>query len=375
MKRFELVKILKEMSFLLDLKGENPFKVRAYEKAARTMAGFDKDLQLLTGSDNINKIKGIGESISSKIKTLIETGHLDFLDQLRLEFPESVLEMLNLDGVGTKKVKLFYRELDIKTIPDLERACSDGRISAQPGLGSKTADKLLASIKKMRVYQSMFLYPMARKAANEILAAFADDPEIIRIEVAGNIRRFNEITQDLVIVASTENPEKIGGKFITLPTIQKILSRSKEKISVILTAGLKTDLHMVSDDIFPCALNYFTGSKEHNEKMQLVAQRHGIKLSNNGLVWIKENNDEEIIDCSNERELYSKLNLPFIPPEIREDKGEIEHALKNEFPNFVQMKDYNGVLHCHSHDSDGLNTIGELVEVAKKFGHEFSRNY
>ena len=369
--RKQAVKILEEIALLLELKGENPFKIRAYQAAARALSSLEGDFKTLVLSGNISKTKGIGKAIVEKLTELIETDKLEFLEELRTEFPESLRQLLQVGGVGPKKVKLFYEELNITSISELEAACKDGRVAVLPGLGKKTAEKILESIDRAREYQSFFLYHDARKTADDLISGLCKLPEIQRLEIAGSLRRFKEITKDIDIVASTDHPLEVMDRFIHLPDVQTVLSKGKTKSSVVLRNGIQADLRVVSNDIFPYALHHFTGSKEHNVAIRSRAIRLGMKVSEWGLYNVEK--DEEItpIACSNEKELFSKLGLHFIPPELREGTGEIEYAEDQEFPRLVKLNDYRGVLHCHTFASDGSNSIEDLIKQAKGMGHSF----
>ena len=369
--RKHAIKVLEEISLLLELKGENPFKIRAYQTAARTLPALEGDFEILVRSGEIGKIKGFGKALVGKLTELVETGKLGFLEKLRSEFPESLQEMLKISGLGPKKVKLFYEKLNIVSVSELEAACKDGRVAALPGAGEKTAHKILESIQRSREYQAFFLYYQARNTADQLLLELRNLPGIKRLELAGSLRRFKEITKDIDIIASANNPDEVMDRFVKLPAVQTILSKGRTKSSVVLNNGIQADLRLVADDIFPFALHHFTGSKDHNVAIRSRAIRQNMKVSEWGLYQTSKDRDEKLVPCRNEAELFSKLGLNYIPPELREDMGEIEHAETQDFPLLVQLKDYRGVLHCHTYASDGSNSVEQLVKYAKKLGHSY----
>ena len=356
---------------LLELKGENPFKIRAYDNAARALSTLEGDFETLVRTGELAKIKGFGKALVQKLSELAESGKLEFLEKLRQEFPDSLPDLLGLGSIGPKKVKLFYEKLNISNIPELEAACEDGRIASLPGLGIKSAQKILLSIKRAREYDSFFLFRKARLAAEAILRELTTFSDIQRVELAGSVRRFKEYTKDADIIASTDKPEIVMDQFVKLTQVREILAKGATKSSVIWSNGIQVDLRVVPDDIFPFALHHFTGSKEHNIGMRSRAIRLGLKVSEWGLFRTSPDHDDVAIPCESEADFFSKQGLHYIPPELRENRGEIEYAEKAEFPELVEFQDYKGVLHCHSYASDGSNSISELVQVAQNLGHNF----
>ena len=369
--RKETIKILEEISLLLELKGENPFKIRAYQSAARALTALQGDFETLVRTGEIANSKGFGKALVEKLTELVETGKLEFLERLRAEFPESLRDLLKIGGIGPKKVKLFYETLNITTVSELEAACKDGRIATLSGSGKKTAEKILESIKRAKTYQAYFLFFDAENVAKEILEALKDCPAVQRLELAGSLRRFKEFTKDIDIIGSTENPPEVMNRFVSLPAVSAVLSKGDTKSSVILKNGIQADLRLVPDHIFPFALHHFTGSKEHNVAIRSRAIRQGMKVSEWGL--FTKSNDEagSLLPCADEKAFYARLGLHYIPPELREDMGEIDFAERKEFPRLVTLDDYRGVLHCHTFASDGADSIEELIKCAMDRGHSF----
>ncbi len=364
-------KILDEIALLLDLKGENRFKIRAYENASRTLLTLDDDLESLVRSGKLAEVKGFGKAIVEKLTELVTTGTLPYWNKLKAEFPPTLLDLLNINGVGPKKVKLFYQELNIQSVDDLESACGDGRVAALPGLGQKTAEKILFSISRAREFQSLFLYQDAYKSASEMLEYLRALPEIQKVEIAGSLRRLKAITKDIDIIASSDSPVDVMERFINSPAVSTPLSQGTSKSSVLLHNGIHVDLRVVPDHVYPYALHHFTGSKEHNVAIRSLAIGKGLKVSEWGLFRTNGEAGNELIACSEESELFAKLGMTYIPPELRENRGEIEAAEQNNLPNLVHLDDYRGVLHCHSQASDGVDRIEALAECAVAMGHSY----
>jgi DNA polymerase (family 10) len=368
--RKDAVAVLEEIAMWLDLQGANPFKIRAYTNAARALPGLDGDFEELVRTGDLKKEKGFGKALVEKLQQLVETGTLDYLEDLRAEFPPTLPLVMKLNSVGPKKVKLFYEELNVTSVDELEVACKDGRIAALPGCGERTASKILASISRARESESLFLYFTARKTADLVIGNLRELPQVQRIELAGSLRRFKEVTKDVDMIASSAEPAAVMDHFVSLPEVTTILNHGSTKSSVILANGMQADLRIVNDAVFPFALHHFTGSKDHNVAMRGRAIKMGMKVSEWGL-FDTSGDEDVLIPCADEPEFFKKLGLHFVPPEIRENMGEIEHAESADFPELVPDGAYRGVLHCHSHASDGSDTIQALVGHAQSFGHEY----
>ncbi len=362
---------LEEIALLLELKGENPFKIRAYSNASRALNSMDGDVGAILASGELAETKGFGKALIEKLSELAETGELEFLDKLRAEFPESLLEMMRIPSVGPKKVKQFYEKLNISSVGELEKACRDGRIAELPGLGKKTADKILYSIARMRESAGFFLFTEARGAAETVAAEMRTLPQVQRLEIAGSLRRFKEFTKDADIIASSDDPKTVMEHFVNLSDVEVVQAHGETKSSILLKNGMQVDLRLVSDDTFPYALHHFTGSKDHNVAIRSRALKEGMKVSEWGLFRVGDGDEQELIPCMDEAALFEQLGLRQIPPELRENLGEIEHAESADFPKLVETADYKGVLHCHTHASDGADSIEELVAFAKNQGHEY----
>ena len=367
----DAVNLLEEISLLLKLKAENPFKIRAYENGARILSTMDVDFEEFVLSGEIAKTKGFGKALVEKLTEFVNTGELQYLVNLQSEFPDSLFEIMKLRGVGPKKIKVFYHDLNIMSVEELEHACLDGQVAALPGMGVKTAELILDSIKKSRQYESFFLYSAARETADEIVDYLKQLPCIQKIEIAGSLRRYKEVTKDIDLMIASDRPEDVMAHFVKFEHIDSISAKGKTKSSIILNNGMSADLRIVSSEIFPFALHHFTGSKDHNVAMRSRAISMGYKISEWGLFKVDDGHADELIPCQDEAEFFNKLELCYIPPVLRENMGEVEHAGECKKFDLVEKSDYKGVLHCHSNYSDGRNNLEELVNHSIKIGHRY----
>lgn len=377
MEKAKVSEILDEIGTLLELKGENPFKCRAYHNAARAIDGITADLESLVKSGEIRNVKGIGEAIAEKIAELISTGKLKYYEELKASLPEGLMKMLKISGVGPKKVKVLYEKLRIKSVEELEAACKSGKLEKLEGFGKKTEDNILAGIEALRKHSSKFLYSVAEKAALNIFNVVSKQKGIIRAEIAGSLRRRKEVIGDIDIVASAKSAAvpSIMKAFTLHPDVERITGEGETKSSVVLNSGINCDLRVVDDSEFPFALNYFTGSKDHNVRLRTIAKKFELSLNEYGFSKIdseeKRGKAKEVVACKNEEDIYGALGLAYIPPELREDFGEIEAAEKKKIPTLLSEKDIRGTFHCHTNYSDGANTLNEMAEAAQKLGWQY----
>lgn len=361
----QIASVLASMAEILEIKGENPFKIRAYENASRIVEGLTH-LEKLISEKKLTEIKGIGENLADHITELYETGHLKEYDRLTRSIPAGLLEMLQIPGVGAKKVKVFWEKLGLTTIGELEFACRENHLKDLPGFGEKSQEKILQGISYIKQHQGRYLYPYGLEAALSLIELLKNDKNVIRVELAGSLRRSKETIKDIDIVASTNFPEKVMDALVAHPQIETVISRGETKLSVTLKLGINADLRCVTDAEFPYALHHFTGSKQHNTAMRSRAKRLSLKMNEYGLFKGNRN-----IKCQNEAEIFEALGLVFIPPELREDMGEIPAAEKGDLPKLITAKDLRGVLHVHSNYSDGLNSLEEMALAAKNMGYEY----
>jgi DNA polymerase (family 10) len=377
MEKIKVADILDQIGTLLELKGENPFKCRAYHNAARAIEGATADFDTLVRSGEIRSIKGIGEAIAEKITELVTTGKSEYYEELKASLPEGLMEMLRISGVGPKKVKLLYEKLKIKSVEELESACIAGKLEKVEGFGKKTEENILTGIAALRKHSSKFLYSVAEKDAQGLYSVILKQKGIIRAEIAGSLRRKKEVIGDIDIVASAKAAAVPGimKAFTSHSDVERITGQGETKSSVVLKSGINCDLRIVDDSEFPFALNYFTGSKDHNVRLRTIAKKFDLSLNEYGFSKIgseeKRGKAKKTVPCKNEEAIYAVLGLEYTPPELREDFGEIEAAEKNKLPHLVSEKDIRGTFHCHTNYSDGMNTLLEMAEAAQKLGWEY----
>ncbi len=362
-----------EIGTLLELKGENPFKTRAYANAARTLEGLSEPLDKLVAEKRLGEIKGIGEALEQKITELVETGKLKYYDELKASIPPGLIEMLEISGLGPKKIQVMNKKLGIDSIEKLEAACKAGKVAELDGFGEKTQANILEGIERKRTYASKHLLSHALRSAEPLLDHLREHPDVIRCSTAGSLRRFKEVCGDIDLLASSKKPIDVIEYFATLPGIIKVIAKGETKASVILEGGIQCDLRVVSDAEFPFALAYFTGSKEHNIVMRQRAIQRGLRLNEYGLFKSKEETRDAklLVPCKTEDEIFAKLDLVFVPPELREDHGEFSAAEKNALPRLIEWTDLKGALHNHSNWSDGHNTLEEIAAYMENLGLQY----
>lgn len=354
------------MAAIFELKGENPFKVRAYQNAVRIVEGLTDDLEDLIKKDELTKIKGIGSHLALHIAELVKTGKLKEYEKLRKSVPEGIFEMLRIQGLGPKKVKAIWEKLKITNVGLLEYACKENRLLELEGFGERMQEKILKGIEYLRRFEDKHLFSTAYAAALEIHRAIANHKSVVHSEISGSIRRRKELIRDIDILASSEKPGPLMNLFVSLPQVDSVTAKGDTKSSVVLKSGIACDLRVVSDKEFPFALHYFTGSKEHNVVMRTLAKKNGIKMNEYGLF-----KGTKLVACKSEAEIFERLGLTFIPPELREDQGEIEAAAKGKLPELLSPDDIIGVFHCHSNWSDGAASIETMAEAAKNLGYKY----
>jgi DNA polymerase (family X) len=373
MDKDKVAEILLEIGTLLELKGENPFKTRAYANGARTIEGLGEPLAKLVAEKRLGEIKGIGEALEQKITELVETGKLKYYDELKKSIPPGLIEMLEISGLGPKKIQALNKKLGVDSIEKLEAACKAGTVAELDGFGEKTQSNILEGIERKRAYASRHLLSDAWLAAEPLLENLRSQPDVIRCSTAGSLRRFKEVIGDIDLLASSKNAAAVIEFFVSQPGIVKVLARGETKASVILEGGIQCDLRVVSDAEYPFALAYFTGSKEHNIVMRQRAIQRGLRLNEYGLFKSKEETRDPklLVPCKTEEDIFAKLDLVFVPPELREDHGEFVAAEKNDLPKLVEWSDLKGALHNHSNWSDGHNSLEEIAEYMEELGLEY----
>lgn len=366
--KHDLARIFNETGLLLELKGENPFKSRAYYNAARTLESLNEDLTTLIQEGRLCQIPGFGEALVKKITEWAKTGAIQFYDNLKASIPEGLLELMRVPGLGPKKINQIYQELGITNIAQLESACHNNQLAALPGFGLKTQEKICAGIRFIEEHRNVFLLIEALPLALDLRNYLAGQPAVKKIELAGSIRRFKEIVHDLDFVIASGSPVEVVNDFTSLPVIENVISSGETKTSVILKSGIAVDLRIVKPEEFPHALQHFSGSKEHNTQLRHIAKAQGYKVNEYGLF---KGEGTEAIYCPDETGIYQILGLDYIPPELREDLGELEAAGKGILPVLVKPEDIHGVFHVHTTYSDGQSTLREMVMEAVKEGFTY----
>lgn len=370
MDKDKVAEILVEIGTLLELKGENPFKTRAYSNAARAIEGLAEPLAKIVAEDRLGEIKGVGEGIAKKVKELVETGKLAYYEELKASLPAGLMAMLDIPGLGPKKIQALNKKLGIDSVEKLEQACKQGQVAQLDGFGEKTQTNLLEGIEQRRLYASKHLLSDALRAAEPLLESLRQHPQVVRCSTAGSLRRCKEVIGDIDLLTSTKKPEAVIEHFVAQPGILKINARGETKVSVILEGGIQCDLRVVTDKEFPFALAYFTGSKEHNIVMRQRAIARGLRLNEYGLFKSKEETRDPqlLVPCKDEAEIFEKLGLAYVPPELREDHGEFNAAEKGELPRLLDWTDLKGSLHNHSTWSDGHSRPEEIASYMENLG-------
>ncbi len=370
MDKDQVADILEDIGLLLELKGENPFKTRAYNNAARTIQQLDEPLATIVAENRLGGIKGIGEALQQKITELVTTGSLKYYEELKASIAPGLRDLLDIPGLGPKKIKAMQDKLGIDSVEKLEAACQAGTVAALAGFGEKTQANLLAGIERRRTYASKHLLVHALAAAEPILENLRSHPDVIRCSTAGSLRRHKEIIGDIDFLASSKKPAAVIEFFVSQPGILSVSAKGDTKASVVLAGGIQADLRVVSDAEFPFALAYFTGSKEHNIVMRQRAIARGLRLNEYGLFKSNEETRDPklLVSCLSEEQIQRELGLDYIEPELREDSGEFAAAESNRLPRLIEWTDLKGSLHNHSNWSDGRNSIEEIAAHMQEHG-------
>ncbi len=369
MRNSEVARVFQDVADLLELKGDNTFKIRAYQKAARAIEHHLRELEIMIDEgDDLQSIPGVGEAIAKKATELITTGKLGYYENLKAEFPEGVTNLLGIPGIGAKTANKLSSELGINSTDELERAINEGRVSQLFRLGEKTAANILRQIEALRRKDQRIPIGEALPVVEEILGALRSVPGVQNLTPAGSLRRFRETLGDIDLMGTADNPKEVIDAFVDLPHVGEVLVQGPTKASVIVRGGLQVDLRMVEHDCFGSLLQYFTGSKQHNVALRERGRRQGLKLSEYGITVIDTGKLEKF---STEEGFYHRLGLQYIPPELREAQGEIEKAQQGTIPKLVELSDIKGNLHTHTEWSDGHDSIEELALAAQDMGYQY----
>jgi DNA polymerase (family 10) len=379
MTKGEIAAVLEEIGTLLELKDENPFKIRAYANAARSLETWGGNVSELKDEEALAKIPGIGKAIAAKVKELAETGSLKYLEELRGEFPAAILELFSISGLGAKKIKALHDKLQVSSIDELLKACESGRVAELPGFGETTQTKICEAIARRATHAGTFQLGQIAPEAEILRADLAAHPDASLVDLAGSYRRRKELVRDVDFVVATKKPEVIAKLFVEHPLVESVIAQGATKTSVRLRSGIQSDLRVVSSEEYPFALNYFTGSKEHNIEMRNRALKRGWTLNEYRLAPLPPDPKAKktrsasikVPRVRDEVELYGAVNLDFIPPELRENCGEFEAAEKHLIPRLIEKENLRGTFHCHTTASDGHNTLEEMAEAAQELGLEY----
>ena len=378
MDKATIADVLEKIATLLELKGENPFKIRAYTNAARSIETFGGNLGDLKDEETLEKIPGIGKAIAAKIKELVETGSLRFFEDLRSEFPAEILELFSLPGLGAKKVKALYEQLGVSSIAQLQTACEAGRVAELPGFGKTTQEKLSGAIAERTKHAGSFQLGSIAADAETLQEDLRAHPEALHVCIAGSYRRRKEIVRDLDFIVATSAPAEITAVFVRHPLVESVIAQGPTKSSVRLRSGIQCDLRVVSATEYPFALNYFTGSKEHNIVVRNRALQRGWTLNEYRIAPAPPGADSKrkkaaakIPEVREEADLYRALDLDYIPPELRENCGEFDAAAAKTLPRLIEAENLRGTFHCHTTASDGHNSLEEMAATAQELGLQY----
>ena len=373
MHKEQVAAVLDEIGVMLELQGENAFRCNAYHNAARAVEQLEGDLGEVVASGKLAGVRGIGDTLREKITTLVNTGALPFYDDLRAKTPPGLFQMLRVGGLGPKKVKALYDQLGVDDLDKLKAACEAGRVAGLKGFGAKTQTKILEGVEFLKQTADRVRIDQAEAVAVGLLDALRDAPGVQRIEACGSLRRRKETVKDIDLLVCADDAGPIMDRFVGLPGVAQVLGRGDTKSSVTIAAGedgrrfvIQADLRVVNEAQFPFALNYFTGSKEHNVELRRRAQARGLKLNEYELAGA-----DRSIPCRDEADLYRALGLDYVPPELRENVGEIEAAESGSLPTLIETSDIVGVFHNHTTDSDGAATLEEMARAAKALGLKY----
>ncbi len=367
MQNATIARLFEQLADLLELDGANPFRVRAYRNAARKIESLADEVGgLIESGVKLTKLEGIGKDLAAKIETIVETGVLPQLEEMREKFPPDVMKMLQLPGIGPKKVAVLVGELGVETLSDLKEAAQNGQVAALSGFGKKTEQTILENVDEVKDAEQRYYLADAKAEADAVVADLLELDSVEKATVAGSCRRLKETVGDLDVLAVAADSAVVMDRLAENPVVVKVLARGDTKQRVRLASGIELDLRVVPRESYGAAMQYFTGSKEHNIVTRRMAQERGLKLNEYGLF-----RDDEYVAGETEEDVYAELGLPWVPPELRENRREFEWAAENAFPQLIERDDLLGDLHMHTTATDGTASIAEMAEAAKTRGLEY----
>jgi len=367
-RNLEIAKLFNEIADLLEIKDENIFRIRAYRRAAMNLESLTEEIEAVAARGGLTEIAGIGKDLAAKIEQALETGRIEYLEELRREIPRGVVELMAIPGVGPKTAKLLFDRLQVDSVEKLEALAQKGKLLGLPGIKQKTVENIVKGIQVVKKGRERMLLGQALPLAREIVWILEKLPQVREISMAGSLRRMRETVRDFDLLITSTKPAKVMGTFTSLPQVAEVLVHGETKATIRHREGIQVDLRVVEPECFGAALQYFTGSKEHNIRVRELASRKGLKVSEYGV--FNEATGKRIAGAT-EEEVYRAIGLPYIPPELREDAGEIEAALEGRLPNLLTLDDLRGDLHAHTNWSDGHHDLEALVEAAHRRGYEY----
>ena len=374
MDKKDIIEVLERIGTMLEIKGENPFKIRAYFSGARTLQTMEEDLGEVIDEGRLGEIPGIGKALTEKVETLYTTGELEFYDKLVASVPSGLMDLLEVPGLGGKKIKALHEQLDVDSIDSLTKACKEGKVAELKGFGAKTQEKILSGIKNREAYAARHLWWDARAVVERILPDLQALPDVERAEAAGSFRRGMETVGDLDFIVASSNPAPIMEWFVGMEGITEVTAHGETKSSIRMEGGMQADLRVVPAEQFYFALHHFTGSKDHNVRMRQKALSIGLSLSEWGLRPEEEKNatrKKGPISASSEEDVFKALGLSYVPPALREGMGEVEAAENDALPKLLNFEDLQGCFHNHTTASDGRNSLKEMAKEADKRGWSY----
>jgi len=363
----DIANVFEEIADLLEIENANPFRVRAYRNAARQMQGMGVPAaDMVAKGEDLTELPGIGDDLAAKIEEIVETGKCQFLEKLRQKTPPTITELLKIPGLGPKRVRALYHELDVHTLEQLARAARDGRIRKLHGFGEKTEQTILEAISAHVEKQARFKLAVAAQYAEPLRKYLEKISGVSQVILAGSYRRFKETVGDIDILVTAGNTENVMDRFVAYDEVKDVMAKGSTRATVILKSGLQVDVRVVNEDCFGAALQYFTGSKAHNIEIRRLAQERRLKISEYGVF-----KGDKRIAGDTEESVYRSVGLPWIPPELRENRGEIEAARAGKLPKLVEFADLKGDLHAHTKATDGHHTLREMADAARQHGFEY----
>ena len=370
MNNSQIAEVFENIAGLLEVRGDPLFTVRAYQRAARTIERLPTELdQMLREEKDLRDLPGIGKAIADKIRELVDTGSLGYLERLMAEFPEGILELMRIPGLGPKTTARVWKELGVTTVPELERALEDGRLAALPRMGEKTAENILRHIQLARTKDRRMPIAKAMRISERVIATLQEQcPSITRLVVGGSLRRFEETIGDIDLVCAAGDPRETLDALVALPNVVEVLGHGGTKASVVLKDGIQLDLRVVEDHHFGSLLQYFTGNKQHNIRLRDYANKMGLSLNEYGITDVASGT---LLEFTDEQALYARLGLQYVPPELRMDMYEFDFAPGGEIPAMLQQEDIKGDLHVHTDWSDGRDPMEVMIAAAKDRGLQY----